>query len=48
MNSQALPRLTNRDKIVEMVDPAMKDQYSKKDLIQVTFQFYTISIWMYP
>ncbi|PNT34751.1 hypothetical protein POPTR_005G036600v4 [Populus trichocarpa] len=33
--SWALPRLTNRDKIVEMVDPAMKDQYSKKDLIQV-------------
>ncbi|XP_061971788.1 probable serine/threonine-protein kinase PBL7 isoform X2 [Populus nigra] len=33
--SWALPRLTNRDKVVEMVDPAMKDQYSKKDLIQV-------------
>ncbi|KAG6775111.1 hypothetical protein POTOM_018537 [Populus tomentosa] len=33
--SWALPRLTNRDKVVEMVDPAMQDQYSKKDLIQV-------------
>ncbi|KAB5556274.1 hypothetical protein DKX38_007183 [Salix brachista] len=33
--SWALPRLTNRDKVVEMVDPTMQDQYSKKDLIQV-------------
>ncbi|KAJ6359826.1 hypothetical protein OIU77_003935 [Salix suchowensis] len=33
--SWALPRLTNRDKVVEMVDPAMQGQYSMKDLIQV-------------
>ncbi|OIV90847.1 hypothetical protein TanjilG_15580 [Lupinus angustifolius] len=31
----ALPRLTNREKVVEMVDPALRGQYSKKDLIQV-------------
>ncbi|XP_021282738.1 probable serine/threonine-protein kinase PBL7 [Herrania umbratica] len=33
--SWALPRLTNRDKVAEMVDPAIQGQYSKKDLIQV-------------
>ncbi|XP_019186294.1 PREDICTED: serine/threonine-protein kinase CDL1 isoform X2 [Ipomoea nil] len=33
--SWALPRLTNREKVVEMVDPALKGQYSLKDLIQV-------------
>ncbi|KAJ0079149.1 hypothetical protein Patl1_22773 [Pistacia atlantica] len=33
--SWALPRLTNRDKVVEMVDPSLKGQYSKKDLIQI-------------
>ncbi|KAK6915555.1 Serine-threonine/tyrosine-protein kinase, catalytic domain [Dillenia turbinata] len=33
--SWALPRLTNREKVVEMVDPAIQGQYSKKDLIQV-------------
>ncbi|KAI4372265.1 hypothetical protein MLD38_010514 [Melastoma candidum] len=33
--SWALPRLTNRDKVVEMVDPALKGNYSKKELIQV-------------
>ncbi|XVF57404.1 hypothetical protein PTKIN_Ptkin06aG0202700 [Pterospermum kingtungense] len=33
--SWALPRLTNRDKVDDMVDPAIKGQYSKKDLIQV-------------
>ncbi|CAD5315572.1 unnamed protein product [Arabidopsis thaliana] len=33
--SWALPRLTNREKISEMVDPTMKGQYSQKDLIQV-------------
>lgn len=32
---QALPRLTNREKVVEMVDPALRGQYSKKDLVQV-------------
>lgn len=32
---QALPRLSNREKVVEMVDPALQGQYSKKDLIQV-------------
>ncbi|KAJ4779411.1 Kinase superfamily protein [Rhynchospora pubera] len=33
--SWALPRLTNREKVEEMVDPALKGQFSKKDLIQV-------------
>lgn len=33
---QALPRLTNRDKVVEMVDPTLKDNYSKKELIQAS------------
>ncbi|XP_061349503.1 probable serine/threonine-protein kinase PBL7 [Gastrolobium bilobum] len=33
--SWALPRLTNREKVVEMVDPAIRGQYSKKDLIQI-------------
>ncbi|KAL2600643.1 hypothetical protein AAZV13_10G124700 [Glycine max] len=32
--SWALPRLTNREKVIEMVDPALRGQYSKKDLIQ--------------
>ncbi|XP_057763703.1 pto-interacting protein 1 [Salvia miltiorrhiza] len=33
--SWALPRLTNRDKVMEMIDPALQGFYSKKDLIQV-------------
>ncbi|KAH7654816.1 Non-specific serine/threonine protein kinase protein [Dioscorea alata] len=33
--SWALPRLTNRVKLKEMVDPALQGQYSQKDLIQV-------------
>ncbi|KAI3445289.1 hypothetical protein Pfo_001986 [Paulownia fortunei] len=33
--SWALPRLTNRDKVMEMIDPALEGQYSKKELIQV-------------
>ncbi|KAL0429509.1 UNVERIFIED_CONTAM: putative serine/threonine-protein kinase PBL7 [Sesamum radiatum] len=33
--SWALPRLTNRDKVMEMIDPALDGQCSKKDLIQV-------------
>uniref|UniRef100_A0A2P2JRS6 Protein kinase domain-containing protein n=3 Tax=Rhizophora mucronata TaxID=61149 RepID=A0A2P2JRS6_RHIMU len=33
--SWALPRLTDREKVSEMVDPTLKGQYSKKDLIQV-------------
>ncbi|KAL2514799.1 Protein kinase superfamily protein [Forsythia ovata] len=33
--SWAFPSLTNRDKVVEMVDPSLKGQYSRKDLIQV-------------
>lgn len=32
---QALPRLTNRDKLMEMIDPALEGRYSNKDLIQV-------------
>lgn len=33
--SWALPRLTNREKVEEMVDPFLQGQYSKKDLIQI-------------
>lgn len=33
--SWALPRLTNREKVMEMVDPALQGQYSRKELIQV-------------
>lgn len=33
--SWALPRLTNRDKLVEMVDPALQGHFSRKELIQV-------------
>ncbi|KAJ8572925.1 hypothetical protein K7X08_009436 [Anisodus acutangulus] len=33
--SWALPRLTNREKVVEMVDPTLEGQYTKNDLIQV-------------
>ncbi|KAH6819089.1 Protein kinase superfamily protein [Perilla frutescens var. frutescens] len=33
--SWALPRLTNREKVMEMIDPALQGHYSKKDLIQV-------------
>ncbi|GJM88507.1 hypothetical protein PR202_ga04578 [Eleusine coracana subsp. coracana] len=33
--SWALPRLTNRQKLVEMVDPALKGQFALKDLVQV-------------
>ncbi|KAF8018161.1 hypothetical protein BT93_H3147 [Corymbia citriodora subsp. variegata] len=33
--SWALPRLTNREKVLEMVDPALKGHCSKKELIQV-------------
>lgn len=40
---QALPRLTNRDKVVEMVDPALHGQFSKKDLIQVCLDLY---LWL--
>ncbi|XP_043722175.1 probable serine/threonine-protein kinase PBL7 [Telopea speciosissima] len=33
--SWALPRLTNREKVIEMVDPVLQGQYSKKELVQV-------------
>ncbi|KAH7440217.1 hypothetical protein KP509_04G096800 [Ceratopteris richardii] len=33
--SWALPRLTDRDRVEELVDPALKGQYSMKELIQV-------------
>ncbi|KAM0056057.1 putative protein kinase RLK-Pelle-Extensin family [Helianthus debilis subsp. tardiflorus] len=33
--SWALPRLTNRAEVVEMVDPNLHGQFSRKDLIQV-------------
>ena len=32
---QALPRLTDRQKVEEMVDPNLRGQYTLKDLIQV-------------
>ncbi|RRT57901.1 hypothetical protein B296_00032387 [Ensete ventricosum] len=35
MARQALPRLTNREKVVDMVDPALRGQFSKKELVQV-------------
>ncbi|KAI5071326.1 hypothetical protein GOP47_0013577 [Adiantum capillus-veneris] len=34
--SWALPQLTDRDKLVEMVDPVMEGQFAVKDLIQFT------------
>jgi hypothetical protein len=34
-STQALPRLTNREKLVQMVDPALIGQFSLKDLVQV-------------
>ncbi|XP_028770931.1 probable serine/threonine-protein kinase PBL22 [Neltuma alba] len=33
--SWALPRLTNREKLVGMVDPVLRGHYSEKDLIQI-------------
>ncbi|XP_074563612.1 putative serine/threonine-protein kinase PBL7 [Curcuma longa] len=33
--SWALPRLTNREKVMDMVDPVLSGQFSKKELIQV-------------
>ncbi|KAL5707516.1 non-specific serine/threonine protein kinase [Ranunculus cassubicifolius] len=33
--SWALPRLTDRDKVMEIMDPAMDGQYSLKDVVQV-------------
>ncbi|KAK9691867.1 hypothetical protein RND81_09G225400 [Saponaria officinalis] len=33
--SWALPRLTHREKVMEMVDPTLKGQYSHKDIIQI-------------
>ncbi|PNT71303.1 hypothetical protein BRADI_2g26063v3 [Brachypodium distachyon] len=33
--SWALPRLTNRERLVQMVDPALKGQFIVKDLVQV-------------
>lgn len=35
MLEQALPRLTNRERLVQMVDPALKGQFIVKDLVQV-------------
>ncbi|XP_021772994.1 probable serine/threonine-protein kinase PBL7 isoform X1 [Chenopodium quinoa] len=31
----ALPRLTHRQKVMEMIDPNLKGQYSQKDIIQI-------------
>ncbi|CAN6575627.1 unnamed protein product [Malus baccata var. baccata] len=33
--SWALPRLTNREKVLEMVDPVLQGQFSQRDLIQI-------------
>lgn len=33
--SWALPRLTHREKVMEMVDPTLKGQYSQKDIVQI-------------
>ncbi|TQD86204.1 hypothetical protein C1H46_028221 [Malus baccata] len=33
--SGALPRLTNREKVLEMVDPVLQGQFSQRDLIQI-------------
>ncbi|XP_073279211.1 PTI1-like tyrosine-protein kinase 1 [Primulina huaijiensis] len=33
--SWALPRLTNRDEVVDMIDPALRNMCPKKDLLQV-------------
>jgi hypothetical protein len=33
--AKALPRLTDRDKVVEIMDPALEGQYSMKEVIQV-------------
>ncbi|GMG99702.1 hypothetical protein Nepgr_001542 [Nepenthes gracilis] len=33
--SWALPRLTSREKVTQMADPALKGQFSNKDLIQI-------------
>jgi hypothetical protein len=32
---QALPRLTDREKLTEMLDPVLQGQYQLKELIQV-------------
>lgn len=33
--NQALPRLTDREKVVEIMDPTLEGQYSMKEVIQV-------------
>lgn len=33
--AKALPRLTDREKVVEIMDPALEGQYSMKEVIQV-------------
>lgn len=33
--SWALPRLTDRDKVVEIMDPALEGQYSMKEVVQI-------------
>lgn len=32
---KALPHLTDREKVVQIIDPAMVGQYSMKDVVQV-------------
>lgn len=33
--AKALPRLTDREKVVQIMDPALEGQYSMKEVIQV-------------
>ena len=33
--AQALPQLTDREKVVQIMDPALEGQYSMKEVIQV-------------
>jgi hypothetical protein len=44
---QALPRLTNRERLVQMVDPALKGQFAVKDLIQVKVPFLMLASCYY-
>lgn len=32
---KALPRLTDREKVVQIMDPALESQYSMKEVVQV-------------
>jgi hypothetical protein len=36
---QALPQLTDREKLVQIIDPVLEGQFSMKELIQVRLYF---------